>query len=102
MEEDFPLSKLAITPCAHTFCMECLQMTIERFKHCSLCRHPLGPKDVRPVALELAPTSLGTSTSSSSSSSSGEAMDPAANREERFRKYGTKLAILVEKLQELR
>eukprot|EP00434_Breviolum_minutum_P001498 symbB.v1.2.001321.t1/scaffold57.1/size370615/30 len=53
MEEDLPLQKLAITPCAHTFCLGCLKDIVAKFSKCSLCQRPLHAKDVRPLVNEL-------------------------------------------------
>lgn len=110
LEEDIPLSRLAITPCAHTFCVGCLEMTIEKFKSCSICRAPLTKKDVRPLQQEAdacanamtAAQTVGQAsiTGTSSSSSSSALLPPSDNK--KFDKYGTKLAAVIKKLQELR
>merc|ERR1712207_21768 len=47
LEDDLPLTRFAITPCAHTFCIGCLSVTTEKFKSCSICRQPLDLKDIR-------------------------------------------------------
>eukprot|EP00929_Paragymnodinium_shiwhaense_P033401 TRINITY_DN18348_c0_g2_i2.p1 TRINITY_DN18348_c0_g2~~TRINITY_DN18348_c0_g2_i2.p1 ORF type:complete len:1291 (+),score=319.95 TRINITY_DN18348_c0_g2_i2:100-3972(+) len=107
MEEGLPLTKLAITPCAHAFCTDCLTATIQNFGHCSICRQPLTQKDVRPLALEVAGTEekkaekkVATEATPSSSSSSSKAAPKEESGE--FARYGTKLAAVVRKLQELR
>merc|ERR1719424_683646 len=46
LDEGIPLDKLAITPCAHSFCIPCLTMTVEQYKSCSMCRQTLSAKDV--------------------------------------------------------
>merc|ERR1711871_856338 len=86
MEDNLPLTKLAVTPCAHTFCTSCLQLTAKQMKSCSICRQPLSEKDVIPVSSEIALV--------------GPAIQKPRNH--RYRAYGTKLAVLVEKLQDLR
>eukprot|EP00930_Biecheleria_cincta_P032620 TRINITY_DN22621_c0_g1_i1.p1 TRINITY_DN22621_c0_g1~~TRINITY_DN22621_c0_g1_i1.p1 ORF type:complete len:1349 (+),score=265.47 TRINITY_DN22621_c0_g1_i1:55-4101(+) len=96
MEEDLPLAKLAITPCAHTFCLECLKATVEKFSACSICRRQLSSKDVRPIVAEIASPALVAGSSSSSSS------EKAQQTGMRFDKYGTKLEVLVQKLRQLR
>jgi len=115
LEEDLPLTRLAITPCAHMFCVECLKMTISMFSSCSICRQPLTMKDIRPLEMELSSGKPSCAPSEPSSSSSSSALAacyspcksataaPAAGAEEvKFDKYGTKLAAVVRKLQELR
>jgi len=123
MEDDISLDKLAITPCAHAFCIDCLKATVGKYKSCSICRQPLTLKDIHPVSAEVAKPAAGVvqdaplasssssggggASSSMSSSSSSAVLAPApppasAIVEERFRAYGTKLAAVVKKLQELR
>lgn len=95
LRENVPLDEYSITPCSHTFCTTCLRKAVKKFKECSVCRHPLAAKDVRPLAAELRPAPV-----------------PAANEkdidkdgkcsEDPFGKYGTKLAAVVRKLQEIR
>lgn len=126
LEEGLPLTKLAITPCAHTFCLDCLTATIKTFHTCSICRQPLTAKDAQPLSAEvpaassngteLSGTSLSTPASSSFSASSSSTAPaagangahasssstaPAADQE-RFGKFGTKLGALVKHLQALR
>jgi len=100
LEEDLPLAKLAITPCAHAFCMDCLHQTVEKFGACSICRRKLTKKDVQPLAVELE-ASKAAKAGTSSSSSQAETVELAPTGV-RFDKYGTKLAMLVQKLNELR
>jgi len=111
LEEGLPLTRLALTPCAHAFCVSCLRMTIEKYNSCSMCRQPLSLKDVQPLEAELRPgLHKGTPQKPSSPSSSSSAVPfPAAVSDAsgegdmtRFSKYGTKLAAVVLKLQELR
>lgn len=80
LEDDLPLARLAITPCAHTFCLPCAQS----LQSCAICRQPLSKKDITPVAAEL-PSAM--------------SVKPPDGR---YSAYGTKLAMLVEKLKELR
>eukprot|EP00928_Gymnodinium_smaydae_P020505 TRINITY_DN17922_c0_g1_i1.p1 TRINITY_DN17922_c0_g1~~TRINITY_DN17922_c0_g1_i1.p1 ORF type:complete len:1327 (-),score=191.01 TRINITY_DN17922_c0_g1_i1:399-4379(-) len=103
LEEGLQLTRLAITPCAHTFCIDCLKMTIAKFKSCSICRQPLSQKDMRPIAAEVVQEKPAASSSSASSSTA----EPTKTTEETVNgtpldKYGTKLAAVVRKLQELR
>jgi len=101
MEDDLPVAKLAITPCAHTFCLDCLKATVEKFSACSICRRQLSAKDVRPIVAEIeSPAAAMDSGSSSSSSAKPEAKDEQKGM--RFDKYGTKLEVLVQKLRQLR
>ena len=93
MEEDLPLQKLAITPCAHTFCLGCLKDIVAKFSKCSLCQRPLHAKDVRPLVNEL---------EESKPQSSKPEPEPISHKGVRLDKYGTKLAVLVQKLHELR
>ncbi|CAJ1340948.1 unnamed protein product [Effrenium voratum] len=95
MEDDLPLQKLAITPCAHTFCIACLRETVDKFSKCSLCQRPLSQKDVRALVAE-----LDAATAEPSSSSKDTAAPPLSGVD--LGKYGTKLAVLVQKLHELR
>jgi len=111
LEDDLALEKIAITPCAHTFCIDCLRLTVRQQKQCSICRQVLAEKDIRPLLSEL-PTvakdgldekaSAATSSSSSSSGAppSGQAEGSADG--DAKSKYGTKLAMLCRKLQQLR
>jgi len=87
LEEDIPLDKLAITPCAHTFCSACLEATVRRFKSCSICRRQLSTDDIRLLSVELS-GSVQNSPIMQSQGSEG--------------KYGSKLALVVMKLRELR
>jgi SNF2 family DNA or RNA helicase len=107
MEDDLPLDKLAITHCAHTFCMDCLRATVEKFSSCSICRRQLSNADVRPLAAEIQGHALEVNSSGSfaSSSSSSTAPAPTQSISEaplQYHKYGSKLAVLVQKLRELR
>lgn len=106
MEDDIPLTKLAITPCAHAFCTECLTETVKKFKSCSVCRTPLQPDDVRPLSEEIGVLSSDPESSrhtpSSSSSSAPAAAAGVAGQAVRFDKYGTKLEAVVRKIQDLR
>jgi len=86
-------------------------MTIEKYNSCSMCRQPLSIKDIQPLEAELRPgLQQRVPQKSSSSSSSSSAPPPLATLGAitgegdvaRFSKYGTKLAAVVLKLQELR
>ena len=114
LEEDLPVARLAITPCAHTFCLDCLRATVGRHKSCAICRHPLTEKDIRPISSELenrtagaGPAGLSSACATSSASSSGgvsahEGGPEDAKYRKHQEKHGTKLAALVKKLRELR
>jgi len=97
--ESLPLTKMAITPCAHTFCLDCLNEVVTRLKKCSLCNQPLSKKSISPLLSEL-PQAADTASSSTAAASSSSA--PAAEAADKFDRYGTKLASLVKKLKELR
>lgn len=111
LDEGFSLDQLSITPCAHAFCMPCLKATVDKFKSCSICRHPLSAKDVQPLSAEVkqkaapdAPQLDRGGASSSSSSALPETAESASGGQlhEATAKHGTKLAAVVSKLQELR
>jgi len=63
LEEGLPLTNLAITPCAHTFCLECIRVTVSKFASCSICRHPLSEKNIRPLEEELGSAGAGNAAS---------------------------------------
>jgi len=86
LEEGLLLTRLVLTPCAHTFCFDCLRDTIEKCGFCSICRQPLSSKDIQPLEAELAPN----------------LQQGMPEGDKVFSKYGTKLATVVQKLQELR
>lgn len=112
MDEDIPLDRLAITPCAHTFCVDCLRLTQKKFKECSICRQPLNVSDISPISHELQPkknlAQKGLATESAAfafgGSSSSTSLPCAAHPsfDPRFSKYGSKLAVIVKRLQTLR
>jgi hypothetical protein len=105
LQGGLPLSKLAITPCSHVFCLACLKECVRRYQKCSLCNSKLTGKDVAPLALELAASQLPRGGSGASSSSHQEEPQPKKtqrNEYGRFGKYGTKLGAVVEKLHEIR
>mmetsp|Transcript_1388 Transcript_1388/g.3013 ORF Transcript_1388/g.3013 Transcript_1388/m.3013 type:complete len:1237 (-) Transcript_1388:388-4098(-) len=81
LDDEVPLSRWAITPCAHTFCIDCLTATVKQYGTCSICRRALKTKDIRPIEAEMPAQehqpAHPTSTASSSSSSSTGARDPA-------------------------
>jgi len=93
MEEDLPLARLAITPCAHAFCIGCLRESVAKFSKCSLCQRPLQQKDVRPLVSEL---------EEKCEKKEPEPTPQLSSQGVRLDKYGTKLAVLVNKLHELR
>ncbi|CAE8615486.1 unnamed protein product [Polarella glacialis] len=95
LDEGLALSKLAITPCSHVFCLSCLRSTVEQFKTCSICRTPLKIKDVAPVLGELQSEKNAFPSTSSSSSSS-------AARYGELGKYGSKIAEMIKTLKQIR
>ena len=52
-QEDIPVTQLAITPCAHVYCISCLKTTVELRQKCALCRQPVEEKDIHEVCTEL-------------------------------------------------
>lgn len=111
LDDDLPLARLAITPCAHTYCVDCLRLTVAKFHQCSICRQRLTEKECRRVALEVdvakpaevsaVVAELSTSISSNAPAAM-ETVSAGGERESRYNKYGSKLAMLVNKLLELR
>lgn len=83
LEEALPLKHMAITPCAHTFCIQCLRKCVACSGHCSICRQSLVARDVVPVAVEV-----------------GRAL--ASQSQARCPKHGSKISLLVDKLKDLR
>jgi len=73
--EDFPLTALAVTPCAHTFCLPCLQEVVAKLGRCSLCNQKLTQKDVRPLAQEI-PFAVSAAPLASSAASSSSTSPP--------------------------
>mmetsp|Transcript_6976 Transcript_6976/g.15268 ORF Transcript_6976/g.15268 Transcript_6976/m.15268 type:complete len:1272 (+) Transcript_6976:48-3863(+) len=121
LDDGLPLSRLAITPCAHTFCVDCLKAIVKKYAACSICRKVLQTKDVRPIEVELrARNDGGTAGAASSSSATASAAPtdcrsgsiavaaasssspPTLKADARFGRYGTKLAVLVRKLEQIR
>jgi len=118
LEEDLPLPRLAITPCAHIFCHDCLRAQVAKFGACSVCRTKLPTGSVVPLTLEIeaaekpravtnTPYACGSMydlpAEPSLQSASLASSDPGLREEaQEFRKYGTKLATLVRTLYTLR
>jgi len=103
LEDNLPLSKLAITKCAHTFCIGCLTETVKTFQSCSICRQALTAADITPVSRELeAPPPPIASSGSASSSSAGPLKVVETAADDPYKRYGSKLATLAHKLRELR
>lgn len=108
LEDNLELSRMAITPCAHSFCMDCLRLTVRQFKQCSICRRALKEDDIRPVALEADAAALEQSSSSSSSSSRVQSASSSSSSgaqsasSGQYSGYGAKLATLCDKLLQLR
>jgi hypothetical protein len=93
LEENLPVVRMAITPCAHTFCLDCLRETTARSKNCATCRHPLSEKDIMPIISLL----------KKPAAAAGPKHPGPADAEYRNHqvKYGTKFASMVRKLHEL-
>ncbi|CAE7453839.1 Ttf2 [Symbiodinium natans] len=53
LEDNLPVQKMAITPCAHAFCISCLREAVEKFAKCSLCQRNLSLRDVQPLVAEM-------------------------------------------------
>eukprot|EP00930_Biecheleria_cincta_P090941 TRINITY_DN8043_c0_g1_i4.p1 TRINITY_DN8043_c0_g1~~TRINITY_DN8043_c0_g1_i4.p1 ORF type:complete len:399 (-),score=60.07 TRINITY_DN8043_c0_g1_i4:127-1323(-) len=105
LDEDLPLAKLAITPCAHTFCLSCLRAIVAEKGECSVCRFKLKSQDIRACISELKlPPCQATASAQWSSSSSSQPAAVLVDKESdrRHAKYGTKLAVMMAKLRTLR
>eukprot|EP00403_Amphidinium_massartii_P008858 CAMPEP_0178419576 /NCGR_PEP_ID=MMETSP0689_2-20121128/25683_1 /TAXON_ID=160604 /ORGANISM="Amphidinium massartii, Strain CS-259" /LENGTH=1241 /DNA_ID=CAMNT_0020041021 /DNA_START=17 /DNA_END=3742 /DNA_ORIENTATION=- len=87
LEENLPLCRLAITPCAHTFCTDCLTASARAHGSCGICRRPIQTCEIRAIESEMRPMSGKTAVS-----------QPTAG----YDKYGTKLAAVMKKLHEIR
>ncbi|CAE7765005.1 mus-41 [Symbiodinium sp. CCMP2592] len=98
LEENLPAQKMAITPCAHAFCINCLREAVEKFGRCSLCQRSLSLRDVQPLVAEI---EAAAAPPTASDESAATPMPPAAPGVP-LDKYGTKLASLARKLSELR
>ena len=53
LEDDLELNELAITPCAHVFCVTCLRDSVRKDRKCALCREPVSENDVKPLVGEI-------------------------------------------------
>jgi SNF2 family DNA or RNA helicase len=98
-EQGVALTRFAITPCAHTFCTECLRHCVERNKACSYCHQPLAVNDVRPLVEDTAGTQDG-GAHELLVVPEGTANDSKTSG--RFTRFGSKLFVLAQKLHELR
>eukprot|EP00392_Amoebophrya_sp_AT5.2_P006206 g6216.t1 len=49
----YEVAELGITPCAHVFCIVCLNAMVENQRKCALCRQPLFQKDILSLSSEL-------------------------------------------------
>jgi len=98
LDDNLALPKLAITPCAHTFCLSCLRAIVAEHGECSVCRQRLKPRDIRPLITELKDVPVSEPSTAGQSASSSDVVQ----QESRHAKYGTKLAIMVDKLRNLR
>jgi len=92
-EEDLKLEHLGITPCAHVFCIPCLQQLVTRTGACGICRHPLAEGDARPIMLELP-------TSAEEAESQCRTSDDQEN--DHLTLYGTKLGKIASTLQQIK
>mmetsp|Transcript_58240 Transcript_58240/g.127869 ORF Transcript_58240/g.127869 Transcript_58240/m.127869 type:complete len:675 (-) Transcript_58240:313-2337(-) len=89
LSEELPLHKLAITPCAHVFCVPCLRSSLSARPACPLCRTVIKAPEVQPLALELDDGTAETGA------------DADAKVVGRFAKYGSKLSVVASTLQEV-
>lgn len=99
------LTNLVIAPCAHSFCIGCLQNHFNTQQSCSWCKQPLGPGDVRPLATDIMRYKAKFEACSGSEDSVAVIEGQASSHHDRGRfatRFGTKLAVLVQRLQELR
>merc|ERR1712129_101695 len=87
------------------------QSAVAKLGRCSLCNQGLTKRDIRPLVEEIQGATNGSlssdkgtpvSTAAATSSSSSTAAAPAPAPADNFDKYGTKLAAVVRKLQDLR
>jgi len=98
------LERMAVTPCGHVFCMDCLATCVSSGRGtCSRCRQPLEASDCRPLvdtARGYQENSLGPSGPQHIIFPQGDVSDSKDGRA--FSKYGTKIGMVVRFLQELR
>ncbi|CAE7233347.1 mus-41 [Symbiodinium sp. CCMP2456] len=98
LEENLPAQKMAITPCAHAFCINCLREAVEKFGRCSLCQRSLSLRDVQPLVAEIEAAAAPPAASDERAAT----LMPHTAQGVPLDKYGTKLASLARKLSELR
>ncbi|CAK0838128.1 unnamed protein product [Prorocentrum cordatum] len=106
-EEDLPSRSLIVTPCGHCFCARCLAAPGPLRQSCKACGQPLKEGDLEPLARSL--TQAKDPEQFQGSGAAGDEVEvsegSAAERSDggRFlKRFGTKLAVLVERLQGLR
>jgi len=95
-----PLTKLTITPCAHSLCVECFRKCVDDKGKCCACGQPLQLRDLHALDDEVVKSAtLGKQ--SIVIESAGRKVNDAKD-DSFFDKHGTKLTVLVERLQQLR
>eukprot|EP00747_Dinoflagellata_sp_TGD_P046604 gnl/TRDRNA2_/TRDRNA2_144530_c1_seq1.p1 gnl/TRDRNA2_/TRDRNA2_144530_c1~~gnl/TRDRNA2_/TRDRNA2_144530_c1_seq1.p1 ORF type:complete len:380 (+),score=54.02 gnl/TRDRNA2_/TRDRNA2_144530_c1_seq1:576-1715(+) len=100
LDEGIDLSRLAITPCAHSFCTDCLRTHVDAAQSCSSCSQPLKMCDVRPLVANQAGVA-DTSQWAGAATVTPLAALPNDRWAARFNSFGTKLSVLVQKLLEM-
>lgn len=89
-DDGLALGQLGITPCAHVFCISCLQAQVASPGKCGICRQPLRPGDARPLMLEM------------EKQEDAPQPDPVDNMSDKLRRYGTKLGRIVMQLRQIK
>jgi len=91
LETSLPVNSLAITPCAHIFCYSCLKLLADndQLHFCSFCRQPLAMANIRRLAEEVVEDAQ-------------PDVDNLDENDEKFSRYGTKVAAIAKKVRELR
>eukprot|EP00930_Biecheleria_cincta_P046248 TRINITY_DN31898_c0_g1_i1.p1 TRINITY_DN31898_c0_g1~~TRINITY_DN31898_c0_g1_i1.p1 ORF type:complete len:1039 (-),score=190.22 TRINITY_DN31898_c0_g1_i1:177-3293(-) len=98
-KDDIALTRLAITPCGHSFCVDCLAKAAEATGVCSCCRQAIQPRDAQSLVSE----GLAYNQQCQREGVEVVVVPPADHTEDSMLvKHGTKLMALVQKLQELR
>jgi len=104
-EEDLPSRSLIVTPCGHCFCARCLAAPGPLRQSCKACGQPLKEGDLEPLARSLTQAKEQFQGSGAAGDEVEVSEGSAAERSDggRFlKRFGTKLAVLVERLQGLR
>eukprot|EP00929_Paragymnodinium_shiwhaense_P033402 TRINITY_DN18348_c0_g4_i2.p1 TRINITY_DN18348_c0_g4~~TRINITY_DN18348_c0_g4_i2.p1 ORF type:complete len:1172 (+),score=307.38 TRINITY_DN18348_c0_g4_i2:77-3592(+) len=101
--DNLGLEDMCIAECSHIFCEGCAQRFVEQQQRCSQCQQPLRPHDARPLSSRASPLQA-LCKDGSGISLDEVAMQNADGSKEAAKQleFGTKLSVLVQKLQELR